>query len=87
MADDTEEYMKTKDDYKGSIIRTLRNPLKSDKDSITITTGQKPKAASPMPEAMKPKKTQMYPGDPVKSAIGEAYDKVLGRKSALDEEE
>lgn len=79
MADDTQEYMEMNQAYKGRIINTLRNPLKSDKDSVTVVKPSSKPTPTPA-EAALPKKKQLYPGDSLKSAIGDAYDKYLGPK-------
>lgn len=74
MADDTEEYMKMNDAYKGRIINTLRHgPMERE---VTPVKPPPPKVATPEP----PQKKQLYPGDTLKSAIGDAYDKYLGPK-------
>jgi hypothetical protein len=80
MADDTEEYMKMNDAYKGRIVNVLRSgPMERE-----VTMRKPPPPAAPPPEA-KPAKKQLYPGDTVKSAIGDAYDKYLGPKNPLEE--
>jgi len=76
MADDTEEYMQMNKAYKGRIVDTLRNPLKSDKDSVTVVkkSPAPPPSASPG-EPTAPKKKQAYPGDSIKSSLADAFDK------------
>jgi len=77
MANDTEEYMQMNKDYKSRIVDTLRNPLKNDKDSVTVVKKAPPPEAAPgQPTA--PKKKPAYPGDSIKSSLADAMDKWAG---------
>jgi hypothetical protein len=80
--DEIDEQMNMNADYRKRIADKLRNPLPMDKQFVDPP--QSPNAAVASPAAA-PKKKPLYPGDPIKSAIGNAFDKYLGPKNPLDE--